>query len=411
MECSAVVRSCCSACRAATEFLGEAPDSVAVDGWGVDFVPVDKHGVPTGPAYAYRDERGAQGRALLARFLDEQDSFSESGVAAQDINSINRIALYGHGEMELPEGTESIMFLQDVVARYLATAEIDSWEPGSDPGPWASVGVASTSGLLSTNHKEWNQKVAQATRIERRYLPDVQPELTEISRRGTTRLIRAGSHDTACAAYAMGVGPGDIFVSCGSWAVVGVITDDALVSDSAFQAGITNEACVDGTNRALLNLTGMWLVQECIRHWNSQGMELSYDLAEELVERAPSLGWVFDPQDEHFNQPGAMPIRIAEVVRNQWPEYGKSTEIDLEDPGTILRLIFESVARRIANGISTLRSESSLSGQIFVAGGAVKHQFFMRLLSEYLNEELVVCSGEATVLGNVKAQVATLHAG
>lgn len=405
----ALMDSAVVACERATKFFGAAPDVVGVDGWGVDFAPVDAAGQPCGAAFAYRDLRGRTGRDLLRHELDEYQNFQLSGVAPQDINTINRLYLYGHDMEELPADTYTLMFLQDIVARHIATADIDSWEKGDDPGPWASAGVASTSGVLSSTHDHWDKTLREATGVNGSLFPPVSAELTEISRRGRTRIVRVGSHDTACAAYSLGLDAGDIFVSCGSWAVVGMITPQALTSPSAYEAGITNEASVEGANRAQLNLTGMWLSQECIRHWSAQGLDTSYDYLGKLTDEAPSLGWILDPQDDRLAAPGNMPARIIDMVHQHLGTV-EDRGISLDDPGVILRLLHESVAHHIARAITTLREQSSLSGRVFVAGGATHNEFFTSCISHNLREDIEIAFPEATVIGNAKAQLHVLGA-
>lgn len=405
----ALMDSAVVACTRATDFFGAPPDSVAVDGWGVDFSPVDATGAPCGEAIAYRDSRGRHGRDLLRHELDEYRSFQLSGVAPQDINTINRLYLYGHNKQELPVETDSLMFLQDIVARHIATADISGWDPGDDPGPWASTGVASTSGILNSTHDDWDETLRGVTGVASSLFPRIGTELTEISHRGRTRLVRAGSHDTACAAFSLGVQPGDIFVSCGSWAVVGMITPQALTSTTAYEAGITNEASVEGANRAQLNLTGMWLSQECIRHWSAQEIDTSYERLGMLTEQAPSLGWILNPQDEQLAAPGNMPTRIVDMIHQHLGAV-EERGITLDDPGVILRLLHESVANHIAQAIETLREQSALSGRVFIAGGATHNEFFTSRISHYLGEDIEIASAEATVIGNAKAQLRALGA-
>ena len=43
-------------CKAAAD-VGEVPETVGIDTWGVDFVLVDGRGLPVGDAVAYRDKR------------------------------------------------------------------------------------------------------------------------------------------------------------------------------------------------------------------------------------------------------------------------------------------------------------------------------------------------------------------
>ncbi|MDO5724496.1 MAG: FGGY-family carbohydrate kinase [Flaviflexus sp.] len=379
------------ACEHATCELGHAPDAVAVDGWGVDFGYVDSRGSVVGPVYAYRDRRGAVGRELMRHRVPEDRQFALSGVAPQDINTGYRLAEMMASAGELPG--EHIMFIQDIVARALLTADIFGWDEGSDPGPWASRGIASTSGLLDVDHADWVSEVARAAGVTD-HLPPLADELTVIGRRGPTRIVRAGSHDTACAVYSLDARPGDIFVSCGSWAIVGAVADPVI------DPAVTNEATTCGRNRVQVNLTGMWLAQECRRHFASLGEDVSFERLDRLAEEADSTGVLIDPDDPSLTEPGEMPRRVNDLLEAQGAER-------VEDIGSMLRLINESVSHSIARAVADVRRLTGARGIVHLMGGGTKDRLLVRLLARELGQ-VRVAAHEASVLGNVIAQLHVL---
>lgn len=379
------------ACEHATCELGHAPDAVAVDGWGVDYAYVDRCGSVVGPVYAYRDRRGAAGRELLRNRVPEERQFALSGVAPQDINTSYRLAQMAEENGKLPG--KQIMFIQDIVARALLTADIFGWEEGDDPGPWASAGVASTSSLLDVDHRDWVAEIAEAARVAS-HLPPLKEELTVIGQRGETKIVRAGSHDTACAVYSLDATPGDIFVSCGSWAIVGAVADPVI------DPAVTNEATTCGNNRVQVNLTGMWLAQECRRHWASLGEDVSYERLDSLARNATSPGVLIDPNDPSLTEPGEMPRRINDLVEAQGVER-------IDDIGQMIRVINESVAHSIASAIADVRRLTGANGTVHLMGGGTKDPQLVKLLARELGE-VRVAANEASVLGNLLAQLHVL---
>ncbi len=370
------------ACRA----LGHAPDAVTVDGWGVDYVLVDDAGNPVAPAWAYRDRRGEQGRKLIQ--LPEREQFQLSGVAVQDINSLYRL-------VQQSDLLGTVMFVQDWVAKQIAQADLEGWAPPVKVSPWASRAVASTSGLLTADHRQWCQTLLQVA--GQPTMPPVRDERTVIAQRGKTSLVRGGSHDTACAVYALDLQAGDVFVSCGSWAVVGMVTENALLSEAAYRAGITNEATCDNRNRAQLNLPGMWISQECRRWWKDQGLDVSYSLLDQLTAAAPRSEHLIDPTLAHLAEPGEMPLKLHEL-----------TGIDPLDRGAMLRLVTDSVARRIITAIDTLREVTQMRGRVILLGGGTKDPQLVASLQAGLAEPLIVGPSEASALGAILASLHTI---
>lgn len=368
-------------------------DAIAVDGWGVDYVQVDDKGNPVAPAYAYRDRRGQWGRAAFAERIDEDDQAALTGVACQDINTVYRLAWSNaHGAL-VPGAT--LMFLQDVVARALLTRPIAGLEQASDPGPWASLGVASTSGLVDIAHQGWEPKILQALDIDPAFYPPLRGECEIIGRRGSTAIVAAGSHDTACAVHSLALKPGDRFVSLGSWAIVGALADPVV------DEGLTNEATARGGNRVQANLTGMWLAQECRRAWEKAGEDVSFSRLDREAAQAVSPGVLIDPSDPAFAAPGDMPRRIAKAVADR----GGST---LEGIGPILRVVTESVAYAIAQALEMLAEQTGARGSVHVVGGGTKDALLMRTLDSHLDADLVVGASEASVLGSTFAQLEVL---
>lgn len=381
------------ACESATRCLGGAPDSVAIDGWGVDYAYVDTEGAIVEPGYAYRDRRGALGRQILRQTIEEDTQFSLTGVAPQDINTCYRLAHMSAETSELPG--EKIMFIQDIVARAILTADINGWERGHDPGPWASRGVASTSSLLSIDHSRWVTEIAEAVKAMD-HLPALADELTIIGQRGRTAVVRAGSHDTACAVYSLAMKPEDVFVSCGSWAIVGAVASPII------DPAVTNEATTDGANRVQINLTGMWLAQECRRAWKANGEDVSFSRLDMLARQASSPGFTFDPSHPSLIQPGDMPRRINDLLET-------NGEHRIEDIGQMLRLINESVARSIADAVTTIRRLTGAYGAVHLMGGGTQDPLLVDLLAQELGE-VRVAANEASVLGNLLAQLHVLGA-
>ena len=91
---------------------------------------------------------------------------------------------------------------------------------------------------------------------------------SEIGAPGAPQVIAIGSHDTASAVAAIpDLGPESVYISSGTWSLIGVETAEPVLSDRALALNFTNEGGVAGDIRLLKNSTGLWLLQECRRQW------------------------------------------------------------------------------------------------------------------------------------------------
>ncbi len=87
------------------------------------------------------------------------------------------------------------------------------------------------------------------------------------ARRAPT-VIAVATHDTGSAVAAVPFNrAGSVYLSVGTWSLVGVEVERPLINDDTFAANLTNEGGVAGTFRLLRNVTGLWLLHECRRCW------------------------------------------------------------------------------------------------------------------------------------------------
>src|SRR5690606_41872703 len=106
--------------------------------------------------------------------------------------------------------------------------------------------------------------------------------------------------------------PDAAYISCGTWGLVGLELPGPVVTDAARAANFTNELGVDGRIRFLHNVTGLWLLSETVREWETED-GTPIDLTGLLASAASVAGDVplFDANDPSLSAPGDMPARIA----------------------------------------------------------------------------------------------------
>ena len=122
------------------------------------------------------------------------------------------------------------------------------------------------------------------------------------------------SHDTTSAVAGTPLlrpGRHAVYISCGTWALVGCEVPSAVTTPAALAANVTNELGVGGRIRLLKNVTGLWLLEQCRDTWRRRGepADLATLLAEQAADEAG--GVVFDPDDPVLAAATAMPDAIA----------------------------------------------------------------------------------------------------
>lgn len=388
--------------EATKKYLGRDIDTISVDTWGVDYALMDKNSNLVADPHAYRDPRTEKVREKFYSRCPKLEIFQSTGVQPQDINTILQIMADVELTPEISEQVEKVLFLPDYFLFLLSG--IMGW----------SKGIASTSALTEAGTKHWKNEVLAAAGIPDSWFGTIANEVSVLGKAESnnflaltenTKVIRAGSHDTACAVNSLPVDATEnpYFISCGSWSLAGVCTPGPLLSESAYKANLTNETRVDGGNRILKNMSGMWIFQECIRHWEQEGIEVSYKILDDGALKENDIDFVFDPANEKILEPGQMPNKIKQLVQES---HGKLAVEKLSSPAAITRLVNQSLAVAHAKTMKNLQTLSGLPcDTIYMVGGGINNRALCQYTADTTGKTVVAGPEEASAVGNIIAQL------
>ncbi|KAA6305732.1 L-Rhamnulokinase, partial [termite gut metagenome] len=135
-------------------------------------------------------------------------------------------------------------------------------------------------------------------------------------------VIAVAGHDTASAVVAV---PAEnekfAYISSGTWSLMGIETKEPVITEESFKMNITNEGGVDGTIRFLKNITGMWLLEQCRKEWEREGIKYTYPEIIALSDSVEAFCRLIDPDDSVFANPESMTSAISDYCKktNQPP--------------------------------------------------------------------------------------------
>jgi len=161
---------------------------------------------------------------------------------------------------------------------------------------------------------------------------------------------------------------------------------------------MTNEGGVENTIRLLKNVMGLWLIQECRRHWASEGLELDYGQIVEMASQSLPFQGYIDPDHGEFFSPGQMPQKINDYLK-------MTGQKEITDKGQMVRVILESLAVRYHQ---VLEAMELLSGRkldvLHIVGGGCQNELLNQFAANATGKEVLAGPVEGTVLGNVLVQ-------
>lgn len=366
--------------------------SAAVDSWGVDYQLLGKDGSLNPRVFSYRNLRLAGVMENTLKLIGKERIYSATGIQFLPFNTIYQL-IAGLSIDEFRDASQFLM-LPDALNYFLCGSMTQE------------VTNASTTQLLDPVTRDWDWELIADLDLPKGIFPPLHEAGAILGKiKGHAQLdgipiVAVGSHDTASAVAAVPmVNPEkSIYISSGTWSLVGYEKKQANTSRAAFEIDLTNELGVQATVRSLRNVAGMWLLSECQRDWAAQGEVIEIEDLVANAQKVPANTFLINPNDRLFLAAGNMVGRIAEYcLANNSPV--PST------PAEYARCIFDSLAQAYNDVISEYEEvEGHTFDVIYVVGGGSANDFLNQLTADVTRKKVITGAVEATLLGNIGMQ-------
>ena len=384
---------------------GKIPSSIGIDTWGVDFVLLDKDGNLSGNTVAYRDSRTDGMDAAVNNLISDSDLYSRTGIQKIFFNTIYQLMGLKRQAPQHLTNASHLLFMPDYLHYKLCGVMKNEYT------------IASTSGLLNAHTQNWDDDIIEKCGFPRGIFGDIVPPGTVLGSFTTEvsaavgfncNVITPPSHDTASAFLAVpAMSDKSVFISSGTWSIMGVELLEPVVSEESRLVGFTNEGGFNNRYRFLKNIAGLWLLQSMQKE---TGSDIGYtDLVK--LARKSNCDCIFNVDDERFASPESMTAEISKACRNECISCknrckGAACTKLPDTPGDYARSIFRSLAASYARTYKSLCDLTGLSFEsINIIGGGS--------LNDFLNEQTAAACGlpvyagpaEGTALGNITSQM------
>ncbi|MCL1982438.1 MAG: rhamnulokinase [Clostridiales bacterium] len=372
-------------CRA----MGKTPVSIGVDTWGVDFVLLDKSGRLIGDTVAYRDGRTSGVDAKIAELVSDQELYAKCGIQKMPINTIYQLWTV-RGQLE---GAGRFLMAPDYF-NYLLT--------GAAANEYTN---ATTTSLVNADRKQWDLELLERLGYPARIFGPLSAPGTKLGELRTQiadsvgfncDVVLPATHDTGSAVAAAPLTEGSVYVSSGTWSLIGVESPVPLIGEDSRAHNFTNEGGVGYRFRYLKNIMGLWMIQEVQRELDGKPSFAELDAAAEAEGRFMST---VDAGSSRYLAPKSMIGEIQAECRETGQAVPKA-------PGELARCIYLSLAKGYASAVQELQA---LTGRRFkrlcIVGGGSKSKYLNRLAEEETGLAVQVGPAEATALGNIAVQM------
>ena len=367
-------------------------DYISIDTWAVDYVLLDKDDRLLSPAVSYRDSRTEN----ISLPLSREELYKRTGIQFQRFNTIYQLAAQKEEDPSVLDKASSLLFIPDYLAFRLTGEKVQEYTN------------ATTTDMVKASTKEWDSdligklgfppdlfgKISMPGTI----LGPLRKEVREMTGCNAT-FILAPTHDTACAVLASPLREDSLFLSSGTWSLLGCINENAITSNAAMKSNFTNEGADNGMIRFLKNIMGTWMLQNIRKE---SGENLSFDKIVMKASKSRLIGLV-DALSPRFLSPSSMSGEIDRALEEQG--LGKPSGI-----GERALVVYHSLANAYKNAIEEI---SNITGRKFshlaIVGGGSRDDFLNRLTRKYTGLAVTAGPDEGSAAGCLLS--AMIHTG
>jgi rhamnulokinase len=382
-------------------------DGIGIDSWAIDYGLVDRAGALLGTPYSHRDARTDGIAEKVTAEIGAAELYATTGIQQLPFNTLYQLVA-ARGSAAL-EAADTLLLLPDLLGYWLtgrAGAERTN---------------ASTTQLYDIRTGEWAVDLCRRLDLPWSILPlltdpgtvvgSLLPDVArDLGVGADVPVVAVGSHDTASAVVGVPTETERFaYISSGTWSLVGLELDEPVLTEEARRADFTNELGVDGTVRFLKNVTGLWVLSECLRSWSERrykDVELRSLIA--AATAFEPLRTVVDINDPRLLAPSTaadpMPERVAALAAERGEPVPTS-------PVAISRCIVDSLAVAYRRHVRTAAALAGVSlDVVHIVGGGSQNELLCQLTADACELPVVAGPVEAAALGNVLVQGRALGA-
>lgn len=372
--------------------LGKVPVSMGIDCFGVDFALLDKEGKLIGDTVSYRDSR-TDGMADNGK-IDKKWLYKVTGKPTGDIHSLYQLMHVKETSDEL-DRAERFLQLPDYF-NYLLTGVAANEYTNSE-----------TSLLINPVTKDFEPEILKAAGIpehifEKPLMPmtilgNLKPEVqAEVG--FDCSVVLPATHDTISAFMTVDAEEENLFISSGTWSMMGTFINGPLTVDEGMEKGLSNMYIQDGVTAYVKGITGLWMIQSVKKELNDKyGWEDMYQMA-----KASDYCEAIDVDDKCFMAPDSMIEAVKEHLK-------KTTGKAPESIDGVLNAIYHGLAKKYAQTAEEIEKLTGKScSRIQIVGGGSKNKYLNELTQQYSGKTVYTGATEATAIGNLLAQMVAM---
>lgn len=371
--------------------LDKIPVSVGIDTWGVDYALIDADGKVIGDVYAYRDGRTEEPIKKVHEIIPFETLYKRTGSQFQIYNTIYQ--LYTDKLSGKLDKAERFLMMPDFF-NYLLTGVMKN-----------EFTNASTTGLMSAKTRDWDMETVKELGLPEKLFKELSDPATlvgnlkpEIAKEigYDLKVVLPATHDTASAVMAVPEIGQPLYISSGTWSLLGIESPVAISTEEALKENFTNEGGYERSTRFLKNIMGLWMIQCVRREYNKK---YSWGDFVTLSKEVKDFNSIVDVNYNSFLAPASM----IEAIKDYCRKTGQKVP---ETPGEIALCVYDSLAVCYKRAVETVERVTGYKfDTIHIVGGGCQNSYLNELTAKRTGRRVVAGPVEATAIGNALSQL------
>ena len=353
--------------------------SLSIDTWGVDYVLM-KGDTEVLPCYAYRDTRTEPAISDVHNIIPFDELYAKTGIQLQTFNTIYQ--LYADKTAGRLEGVTDFLMMPEYLLYKLCGVKSHEYTN------------ATTTGIVNAKTRQYDKEIISKLGLPSELFKPLQMPGTKLGTYKGIQCVLCATHDTASAVEGIPMEGNEIYISSGTWSLLGVKLNHPVTTINSMASNFTNEGGVNYI-RYLRNIMGMWLVNR-LRDELCPGKDFSEIVAE---AEADNFDGLVDANDNAFMAPESMKEAFDENLR-----HSPSTTAGY------FRCAYRSLAMTYKHAVDEIQDVTGRRySSIYIVGGGAKNAYLNRLTEEATGKKVIALPIEATALGNLKIQMEAVN--
>ncbi len=370
--------------------------SIGIDTWGVDFGLFDENDRLLAPPFSYRDP-GTKGLVdKFSKLMKKEELYKRTGIQFLEINTIYRLYSMIISENEILKKAHSLLLLPDIFNHFFTDIKTSEFT------------FATTTQLFNPLERDWDSELLKCLNIKRglfqkiAYPGKVLGKLKKDFGQSDIDVVLVASHDTASAVAAVPAKQKDfIYISSGTWSLMGIESDRPIINQKSFEYNFTNEGGIGQTFRFLKNVLGLGILHACKKEWEEK-QSFDYHTLINLARNEKPFLSIINPFDIRFLNPRNMTEEITKYCI-------ETSQHKPQTIGQFVRCILESLSLAYRH---TLEQIKEITNQDFtvihIIGGGSLNEMLCQFTADATGIPVYAGPVEATAIGNILTQAMAL---